>query len=283
MLAGVKIVFDVVVYRLRKLEMANLAAAVSIAMVLHLGWLEVAYRTLFAFVLNILVYLNNDYLDIGTDLRSTDKDAKKARFLSEHLRAALVAQWVLVGLLAAAALVRDRGLLVALVAGGGSCVWYSAKLKQRPYLDILAMMVWGAAMPLCGAPLDSALGFCLALQLGLFSGVFESVQVLRDADQDALEGVRTTAVVLGKARTLALARILMVASSAYALLILHPIAAAVSAAALLLPFAPDRVERYWTRVKLTYGVAWLVLCGYVYLYGHSSGVLWSIGKAAGPG
>ena len=46
----------------------------------------------------------------------------------------------------------------------------------------------------------------MALQLGLFSGVFETIQVLRDADEVAEEGVRTTAVALGKPRTLMLAR-----------------------------------------------------------------------------
>jgi 4-hydroxybenzoate polyprenyltransferase len=279
MLAGLQIVIGVVVYRLRKLEMANLAGAVSIALALHLPWLEVGYRTAFAFLLNVLVYLNNDYHDIGTDLRSTDKDAHKSRFFAEHMRAALVAQWVLVAILAAAALLIDRGLLVALVAGGGSCILYSAKLKHLPGWDIIAMMIWGAAMPLCGSPLDSTLGLCLALQLGLFSGVFESVQVMRDADQDALEGLRTTGVVLGKARTLVLARAIMVASSVYALLVLHPLAALIGAGTLVLPFAPDQVERYWTRIKMVYGVAWLALCGFVYLYGHSQGLLVSIGRA----
>ena len=72
------------------------------------------------------------------------------------------------------------------------------------------MMVWGArhaAVRL--AESNSALGVCMALQLGLFSGVFETIQVMRDADEDAAGGVRTTAVVLGKARTLRLARGLM--------------------------------------------------------------------------
>jgi 4-hydroxybenzoate polyprenyltransferase len=280
MLAALKIVFGVVVYRLRKLEMANLAGAVSIALALHLPWLEVGYRTAFAFLLNVLVYLNNDYHDIGTDLRSTDKDAEKSRFFAEHLRAALLAQWMLVAILVGLALVLDRGLLVALVAGGGSCILYSAKLKHTPGWDIVAMMVWGAGMPLCGSPLDNMLGFCLALQLGFFSGVFESVQVMRDADQDALEGLRTTGVVLGKARTLLLARALMIVASAYALLVLHPLAAAITAGTLILPFAPDRVEQYWTRIKMVYGVAWLALCGFVYLYGHSQGLLVTIGRAA---
>src|SRR5262249_20711400 len=137
---------------------------------------------------------------------------------------------------------RGTGLLVSLVCGSGVCFWYSAQLKRRPYVDILSMMGWGLAMPLCGAPLGNALGFALALQLGLFSGVYEPIQVLRDREEDARQRLRTTAVVLGAPRTLVLARVLMVAASAYTLLVMQPIAALISACALLVPCRHDAVE-----------------------------------------
>lgn len=273
MLAALKIIAGVVAYRIRKLEMANLAGAGSIAVALHLPLVDIAIRTLFAFVLNALVYLNNDYIDIQIDLASADKDAEKSRYLAENKRAAWLAQWTLVILLAAVALVYDRGLLVPLIAGGGICFWYSAQLKHRPFFDILAMIIWGVTMPLCGSPLTSTVGLLMALQLGLFSGVFETIQVMRDADEDAEEGVRTTGVVLGKARSLTLARVQMVFCSLYALLMLQPWAAAVSAAALVVPFSETQIERYWTRVKLVYGVAWLVICAWVFWYGSLAGML----------
>jgi 4-hydroxybenzoate polyprenyltransferase len=106
--------------------------------------------------------------------------------------------------------------------------------------------------------------------------VFESIQVMRDADEDAEEGVRTTGVVLGKQRTLILARVLMLVCTAYAAFFMHPAAAAVSAAALFIPFTESNIERYWTRVKLVYGVSWLVICAWVWLHGESSGLLASI-------
>lgn len=275
--AGLKIVSGVVVYRLKKLEMANLAAAVAIALALHLRWPDVVTRTLFAFVLNVLVYLNNDYIDIAIDLHSTDKDATKSRYLAANLGAARGAQLVLLAALVAAAGVYDLGLLAPLVGGGGICWWYSARLKRRPYLDVIAMMIWGLAMPLCGVPLGSVLGWCLAFQLALFSGVFESIQVMRDADEDAQqEGVRTTGVVLGKARTLLLARFIMVACTVYAALVLHPIAAVLSLGALLVPFDSTRIERYWTQVKLIYGITWLFICAWVFLNAKSSGLIWSL-------
>lgn len=276
MLAGFRIVLAVVVYRLRNLEMANMAAAVSIAVALRLSPLEIFVRTAFAFVLNALVYLNNDYVDVEIDLRSADKDASKARYLADHKRTALVAQLVLAALLAVFAVFYDIGLLVPLIAGGGICWWYSAKLKHTPFMDIVAMVIWGVTMPLCGSPVDNLLGLAMALQLGLFSGVFETIQVLRDADEDADENVRTTGVVLGKKRTLVLAKILMLPVTAYAALYMHPIAAAVTAVALVVPFIPTNIERYWTRIKLVYGVAWLVICAWVFFYGESSGLLASI-------
>ena len=105
---------------------------------------------------------------------------------------------------------------------------------------------------------ENALGLCLALQLGLYSGVFETIQVLRDHDDDALEaGVRTTASCSARSARSALARVLMVLCSAYALLVMHPIARGDQRGRTALPFEADRVERYWTRVKLVYGVAWL--------------------------
>jgi 4-hydroxybenzoate polyprenyltransferase len=275
-LAALRIVAAVVIYRLRKLEMANLAAAVSIAVALRLPWPEVAYRAAFAFLLNALVYLNNDYIDVGIDLRSADKDRDNARFLAAHLKAALAAQLSMVVVLAAAAILIEPGLLIALVAGGGICWWYSARLKRVPYWDVVAMMIWGCAMPLLGSPVEHVLGWALAIQLGLFSGVFESIQVIRDADDDASQGVRTTAVALGKERTLTLARALMVASTVYLFLAVHPAAALISAAALLMPCNMERVVQYWTRVKLVYGAAWLFVCASIFFSGGSGGYLWAV-------
>jgi 4-hydroxybenzoate polyprenyltransferase len=281
MLVGLRIIIGVVVFRLKKLEMANLAATLAIALALHLPFLDVAARLVFAFWLNVLVYLNNDYIDVELDLNSTNKDASKSRYLAEHLTAALWAQIVLLVLLCAGAIVYDRGLLFPIIAGGGICWWYSAILKRRPFIDIIAMMVWGLAMPMCGSPGNSTLGWLMAIQLGLFSGVFETIQVMRDADADAEEaGVLTTGVVLGRRRTLMLARALMIVCTLYAGLILSPIGGLLSAVALLVPFTPDRIELYWTRVKLWYGVEWLAICAYIFLMRHSAGLLWTIDVTA---
>jgi 4-hydroxybenzoate polyprenyltransferase len=271
--AALRIVFEVVAFRVRRLEMANLAGALAIMLVLGLPWGEVGVRLLFAGLLNVLVYLNNDFHDVALDAGSPDKDPDKAAFLMAHRRAAVLAQWVLGALLAALAFAWSTGLVLVLIAGVGICFLYSFKLKHTPFLDIAAMALWGFAMPLSGSPLDSALGVVLAAQLGLFSAVFEALQVIRDHDADARQGVRTTAVVLGVPRTLRLSRLLMLACALYAALALHPIAGAVAACAALLPLSDGRADRLWTRVKLVYGVAFLIGCALAYGHGQSAG-LW---------
>jgi hypothetical protein len=268
MVAAIKIVALVIADRLRKLEMANMAAAASIAVALHLDFADVTIRVAFAFLLNALVYLNNDYIDVHLDLSSPDKDTKKAQHLADNIRAAFWAQVAMAVVLAAAAVLLDIGLLVPLIAGGGVCVWYSAVLKRKPYVDILAMMVWGLAMPLCGVPLGSTLGWVMAGQLGLFSGVFESIQVMRDADD-------------GKEKTLWLARVIMGGVAVYGALWLHPIAGLIGGSAFLVPYHEDRIVQYWTRVKLVYGMMWLFVCGFVFINGQSAGLLGAISALAG--
>ena len=277
--AAVRIVAEAVAFRLKGLEMANLAGALSIALALRLPWPDVLFRTLFAFVLNALVYLNNDWFDAADDLRAPGRDGPKTRFLADHMDAALAAQGALGLLLTVAALAFDPGLLLALLVGGGTCVWYSYSLKRLPYVDVLAMAVWGIGMPMCGFPLGNALGWCLALQLGAFAAVYETIQVMRDAPADAAAGVRTSGVVLGIARTRRLSRVLMVVASVLAAALLHPLAGLVAAAALRVPLDGTDVARRWTQVKAIYAAAWLLAVAWIWLTGASAGLLLSIAAA----
>lgn len=278
--AAIRIVVEAVVFRLRNLEMANLAGAMSIALALRLSWTDVAVRALYAFVLNALVYLNNDWFDVAEDLRTPGRDGARTRFLADHPDSALAAQGALLAFLVVLALVYDTGLLLALLVGGGVCVWYSRTLKRVPYLDVAAMAVWGIGMPMCGFPLDRALGWGLALQLGLFAAVYETIQVMRDAPADALAGIRTSGVVLGVARTRRLSRVLMAVASVLAAVLLHPLSGVVAAGALLVPLDGADVARRWTQVRVIYGLAWLIALATIWWTGRSSGLLWSVAASA---
>ena len=264
--AALRIVYEVVAFRVRKLEMANLAGAVAIMVVLRLPLPDALYRTLFAALLNVLVYLNNDYHDVAIDADAPGKDAYKARFLARNLGAALRAQWLLIAVLFTLAAMHSLGLMLVFVAGAGTCWLYSKHFKHMPGLDVAAMAAWGVVMPLSGSPLDRPLGIALAVQLGLFSAVFETIQVIRDRESDQQLAVRTTAVVLGARRTFLLARALMLLVAGYAALVLHPAAGALALGALLLPLREGEraAQQLWTRIKLIYGSAWLLACALLY-------------------
>lgn len=271
--AGIRILVDVLVYRLRRLEMANLIAAAAIMVALRTSVPDFAIRLVFALLLNVLAYTTNDYCDIDRDIAG-GRDPEGRRFLKSHMREALGAQIALAVLLAAIALVWDRGLLLAGALGAGICWVYSARLKTRPYVDVIAMTAWGISMPMVAIHLDDALGWALLIQLGLFSSVFETIQVLRDREEDSAAGIRTTAVALGEERTLMLARVLIAVAAVYGQLFLHWALGAIPLFALFLPWRPEATSSYWTRVRLVFGIGWLAILAWVFFTGAADGLFW---------
>jgi 4-hydroxybenzoate polyprenyltransferase len=277
MMAGFKILADVALFRLKKLEMGNMFGALAIMLAIRLPADEVAVRFGFGLLLNLLAYLTNDYYDVDQDASSPNKDQGKARYLKAHLRAALYVKIFLALFLAVIAFMWDLELLVALVAGSGICWLYSAKLKRIPYLDVIAMISWGMAMPLVGVPLTSALGFCLVFQLALFCACFESIQVIRDYREDARLGVRTTAVRLGVTGAAVMMRFFMVLSALYGVLIINRWFGLALFAALLVPLNREKVDVFWNHIRLIQGLVWLAMVGWIYWYGSSTGLIAVIG------
>ncbi|MEZ4453564.1 MAG: UbiA family prenyltransferase [Nannocystaceae bacterium] len=277
--AALRIITDVAVFRLRRLEMANLAGAAAVAIAVALPPLEIAGRLGFGALLNLLVYLNNDFLDLDADLAAPSREARMTRFLAAHRRAAIVAQLGLLALAAAVALAFEPSLLAPLLAGGGLCWAYSAWLKRRPGVDVAAMILWGVAMSSVGAPLGDPLAWALVIQLGLFSGVFEAIQVLRDRPEDQRAGVRTTAVVLGERGTKALIRVLLVLAGAYAALVIHPALAALPLVGVLLPIDAAAIPGYWTRIRGLLGVALIAAVAWVVIHGGTAGLWLRISRA----
>lgn len=276
MFSSLRILADVAIFRLKKLEMANMFAAAAIMLAIRLPLQDMAVRFGFGLLLNLLAYLTNDYYDVDQDLVSPNKDQRKARFLKAHMREAMVAQIVLAVLLAGIGFWWSPGLVVALIAGAGICWLYSWKLKRYPYVDVLAMISWGVAMPLIGFPLDSTLGWCLVAQLALFSACFESIQIIRDHDEDVASGVRTTAVRLGVPRTEFLLRLFMILSALYAVLVLHRWFGLALCLTLLVPFKKEKAHVFWNQIRMVMGVIWLAIVGWIFWYGRTDGWLASI-------
>jgi len=270
--AALRIVSDVVAYRVRRFEMANLVATLALMVALRTGPTDFAVRTVFAVLLNVFAYLNNDYQDVGRDLAER-RELEKTRFLAEHRGTALGVQVALVAILCAIAALYDPGLFLAIALGAGLCVLYSGVLKGVPIVDVLSMAAWGIGMTEVAFPLGSALGWKLAIQLGLFSAIFETIQVVRDHDADVKNGVRTTAVLLGPERTLVLARGLVVLSCAYGALVLHRYLPLMQLVVLAVPASPAHVDRYWTSVRFVLGLSLLAMFGWVLVTGTTSAAL----------
>ncbi len=260
-LAAWRVVADVAIYRLRKREGGNLVTSLTLAVALALPFRDVCARALFGAALNLFVYLVNDCFDVGIDLRAPGRDSERTKFLAAHLVEAWGAVWALGAALVVAGAMHSRGLLVTAVLNVAVIVAYSRWLKHRPLLDLVAMGAWGLSMAMVGFPLDRADGWRLAGLLGLLSVVTEAVQVLRDEPSDRAAQVRTTAVVLGPSATAWIARTLVVGAAVYAATMLHP-AGAVLALGAFVSFEPSRAAASWDRLRVLFGVTWLVLLAF---------------------
>jgi lycopene elongase/hydratase (dihydrobisanhydrobacterioruberin-forming) len=267
--AALRILIDVAVFRFRRFEMANVAGVAAIAATLRLSAGEVFARAGFAVVLNLLVYLINDCCDLALDIQTASRSADKTRFLVANASHAIAVQRGLLVILTGVGLLWNPDLLAPLFAGAGICWAYSKWLKRMPCLDVFAMVGWGAAMAMAGTPLDNQVGWCLVFQLGLFAGVFECIQVLRDRHEDHVLGVRTTAVAMGTTGAIWFLRAMILASSVYGSVVLHPFAGAGILLLALVPFREGTARRYWHAARLILGLTFLFECGFVYATGAS--------------
>ncbi len=259
--------------------MANLAASASLMIAVALPWSEVAVRVLFGALLNLLVYLTNDFYDIRADLASPRKDHDKARFLDQHHGSVRIAQAILFVLLGAVAIGWSRGLFVTFLLASALCWTYCARLKRVAGLDLLSIIVCSVAGTMLAFPLDSALGWVLAGQLGLFSACFQTIQMIRDHDDDLAFGTRTTAVAIGVKGSTLLQRALMLASAAYALALVHRWLGLALLIAPLLPADPARATRHWNRVRAIFGVVWLAMVAWIAWHGTTDGLVAAVPRS----
>lgn len=263
--AALKILWQSFAYRVRMREANNLAVSVSMMLAFALPWLDVLYRTGYALVLNVYVYLINDYCDIDVDLVSAKKDQAKVRFMAEHKGAALGALLGLGLVLLGAALAHSTLLVVAFVSNTVLIGAYSAWLKRVPFIDVLLMAAAGATMTIIGVPTGSLLGWKLIGVLALLSAGYETIQVIRDEPTDREQGVRTTAVLLGAMAAAWVFRAIMAGAAAYGFLVIGSPVGLGFALAVPLPLSTERATRTWDMVRIIGGLVWLGLLAQVYL------------------
>lgn len=279
MTAVFRILRDVIVYRIRKREMANLASSLTIMLAMGLAVDDIAVRFVFAVGLNLAVYLTNDIYDVDADLASPSKDVEKATFLRAHRPAAWMAVLVPVVLMAGIGCLWNRELLVTLVVAAGVCWAYSARLKRVAFVDLPTILICAVAGSMLAFPLDRMLGWCLAGLLGLFAACFQTVQMVRDHDDDEAFGTRTTAVALGPHATIRLQRALLVGAAVYTALVLHRWVGAAMILTAFLPFRADQANTHWNRIRIALGLAWLAIVAWVSWTGASYGWVLQLDRA----
>jgi 4-hydroxybenzoate polyprenyltransferase len=284
--AALRIAWEALLFRLRRREANNILTSLSLAVAFHLPFLDLAFRALFSVLLNLFVYLMNDYYDIELDLASPQKDQAKARFMDEHRGAAIGALLGLALLLLVMGALHSSLLVVALLANTAVGLIYSGWLKRWPLADLVLMAVWGASMALVGLPIDalpasvrslvpagfglsgiagvtgaaaSALtGWKLVGLLALLCSAFEMIQVVRDEPGDRTAGIVTTGVLLGAGAAWVFRGLVLVAAI-YACLALHSIVPGVLILAGLLPLTPAQADRTWDMCRVLFGSVWLAL------------------------
>jgi 4-hydroxybenzoate polyprenyltransferase len=275
LVASLRIIGQSFGYRLRMREANNLAVSVSMMVAFGLPWLDVLYRCVYALVLNVYVYLINDYCDIEVDLASVDKDQPKTRYMAEHRGAALGALVGLGAVLLGGALLHSwlmtgelLGSWLLLVAFASNTVvvgLYSAWLKRVPVADLLMMALAGGTMTIVGLPEDRLIGWKLLGLLSLICTAFEVIQVIRDEPQDRAAGITTTAVLFGVRKSAAIYRIIMAAAAVYTVQVVGSLVGLALLAVVFLPMSPSRAARTWDWVRVISGGVWIVLMAQIYL------------------
>lgn len=250
-------------------EANNLAVILSMMIAFRLPWDDFAYRGVLSLLLNIFVYLINDYCDIELDLASPDRRRSQVEFLAAHRRPAMGAMVVLAALLLALSfghlyLWHTWILPLAVISSSIIIIVYSAWLKHYPIWDVLLMIIAGATGTIIGVG-EWQLGWRLVLMLALFCGCIEVIQVIRDEPVDRSRGVRTTAVMLGPTGAAWIFRIMMFGAALLGIFVIGSDVSAVLLVLVALPFTPEKASRSWDAVRVVAGSVWLALMIQLYL------------------
>ena len=269
--AAWRILADSAIYRVRKKEAGNLVTSMTLALSLALPWGDLLWRLTFGVLLNLFVYLLNDCFDVQLDLSAPGRDLERTRFLAEHRSAGWAAVTALGAANLAVGALHGWGLTICFAATAVLIAGYSGWLKRLPAVDVLAMAVWGVTMAMVGFPLSSAPGWWLAGLLGILCMVTEVLQVVRDEPSDRAAGIRTSAVVFGPRACAWLARLLMVAASAYTALFLHRWLGLALLFGCGVPLSSERAASSWDLLRVLFGLVWLAVLAFFYRSGALDG------------
>ena len=265
---ALRIAFDSFAYRIRKREANNLAVTASMLVAFGIPLADAALRALIALLLNMYIYLINDYCDIWVDLASPQKDGSLVSFRSAHRQATVLALGLealaLVGLAGLHWTLYASWLLpVALAANTVIIFAYSQWLKRIPVADVLIMAVAGASTTMVGVP-GTRLGLALLGLFALLCAGYQVIQLIRDYPEDERLELTTSAVFLGPARAAILFRLLALGSAVYGWWVVGSPICLPLALGVFFPLDVARAERAWDFARMLFGTVWLGLLGQIF-------------------
>lgn len=253
-----RLLADAIIDRLKRKEANSLITNFMLLLAFHFGTLDIAVRIAVTFVLNVLVYFINDFIDVEIDLANDKKDHAKALYIKAHKRTAFALIVCMTAALLILTLLYSKSVCLGVILALLIIFLYTDYFKNMAYLDIIGCFVWGVSMAWPAIPDFSPQGIKLILLIGIFTASFEVVQCIKDYDSDKKYDLRTTPIVIGIPRAFLLARSLYVVATLYTVFVLGEIQGIL----LLVPilFRTDqRMDTYWMKLRVVYGIVWVTI------------------------
>jgi len=253
-----RLLSDAILDRLRRREPNSLITNFMLLLAFHFGIAHLFIRLAVTFVLNVLVYFINDFIDVDIDLANEEKDHTKALYIKEHKRTAFALIVCVSAALLILTLLYSKSVCLGVILALLIIFLYTDYFKNMAYFDIIGCFVWGVSMAWPAIPDFSLQGIKLILLIGIFTASFEVVQCIKDYDSDKKYDLRTTPIVIGIPRAFLLARSLYVLATVYTVFVLGEIQGVL----LLIPMffgTGQKMETYWMKLRVVYGIVWITI------------------------
>jgi 4-hydroxybenzoate polyprenyltransferase len=253
-----KLLSDAIIDRLRRMEANALITNFMLLVAFRFGILHVIIRMAVTFVLTVLVYFINDFIDVDIDLASENKNHSKSLYLRQHRRTAFSLIVCMSAGLIMLTMFYSRSVCFGVILALSIIFLYTDYLKNMAYFDVLGCLIWGISMAWPAIPDFSWQGVKLILLIGIFTATFEVVQCVKDYEFDKKYNLKTTPIVIGIPNSFLLVRVLCVASTLYTVFVLRQIQGVI----VLLPIlfsTQQKMETYWMKLRIVFGLVWITL------------------------
>jgi 4-hydroxybenzoate polyprenyltransferase len=158
----------------------------------HSDFNDLQLDIVISFLTMCSLYGLNDFLDRKIDLSNPKKNHQFVILLNNY-PIVYILQYVAVTIVIIVLTYFQFGVqkilvLISLILVNAI---YSLRIKGIPIFDVLFVCLWGGLFTLLAGPVD----YSLAIAVGLMTGIAHIYQVLTDRDVDAIDNIRTSAVV----------------------------------------------------------------------------------------